>query len=601
MRLSPFTVGTRMRVYLLLGINMTRLHNILFFALVLGLARADDTSASLAPKGVIILNAVAGHDAAAVSFSSIEWTNSFGGVVVDGVGAKTGFTNEAIGKIIYFDQVFYDQLDKNPAWIDWRAGLQSREFVVRQNAPGVLTRGDLPALQADEAALEDASQRYPLAAPLLAPQETLLKDEVGKLSSGLVCQNGKWMSQQEADATSAVPVVGDAANTVTFTSKDGRKFANAKATVTDTGLSLLTSDGGGSVAFDQLPDDLSVFPKKLQDQIAAGKHALAAAASAATSAPAPETPPAPKQAGAGTAQTSAAATDGSTPVDHANVIVNGDFSQVDANGFPVGWKVTNHEDVGAPPEMPPGKTQPVNIPIVRLLGDTHGDLRILTDEPTGQFFPGESFQVMREGNRTFLHVALDKVMEHTQTAMLYQEFFVPSSVQSVDFKMDVRCECAVLGNVGVNSFYELLALGPDIRSMSGFPIRSRSSSLPTWTILPPRGGQIGRNSLIGVYRGGGKWRIKLNLTPEATGYIDYSNLRLSFVYKQEAAAQSEEPPAEKPSRFKQIPPGMKLIFEGSAVFFMDASGHRKRVPDGQYIMPGNGIMTVRGGQKAVLN
>jgi hypothetical protein len=380
---------------------------VFLFSLVLGLARADDTPVSPVPKGVIILNATAGNDAAAVAFASIEWTNPFGGTVVDGVGAKTGFTNEAIGKIIYFDQVFYDQLDKNPAWIDWRAGLQSREFVVRQNAPGVLTRGDLQTLQTDEAAMEDLSQRYPLAAPLLAPQETLLKDEIGKLAGGQVWQNGKWLTQQEADATSAVPVVGDAANTVTFTSKDGRKFANAKATVTDTGLSVLTSDGGASVAFNQLPDDLSVFPKKLQDQIAAGKHALAAA-----STPAPEIAPAPDASGTGQGGTSAAASGESNPTGGSQgQLINGDFSQVDANGLPVGWK----------------------------LEDANGN-------ETSTTAPGEAYKVIQEGGRTFLHVSKQVAQQGTK---LVQTVDVPAGATYCRLKFDLRSSylSSILGGI----------------------------------------------------------------------------------------------------------------------------------------------------------
>jgi len=117
-----------------------------------------------------------------------------------------------------------------------------------------------------------------------------LKEDSVNLTNGLVLQNGKWISAKDAAAPESVPVVGDTEHLVTFTTKDGRKFENARITVTDTGLSVLTSDGGASVSFDRLPADLSVFPAGARSEIRAGQGKLQAAPVVAAAPPVATTP-----------------------------------------------------------------------------------------------------------------------------------------------------------------------------------------------------------------------------------------------------------------------------------------------------------------------
>ena len=63
--------------------------------------------------------------------------------------------------------------------------------------------------------------------------------------------------------------VGDVSKTVTFTTRDGKTYVDAKVSVTDTGLSVLTSDGGTTVPFSLLPDGLAVFPGYIAKRIVA--------------------------------------------------------------------------------------------------------------------------------------------------------------------------------------------------------------------------------------------------------------------------------------------------------------------------------------------
>ena len=60
-------------------------------------------------------------------------------------------------------------------------------------------------------------------------------------------------------------------NTATFTTKDGKRYRNVTPIVTDSGLNVVTPDGGVLIPFNQLPDDLSVFPPKVRDEITNAK------------------------------------------------------------------------------------------------------------------------------------------------------------------------------------------------------------------------------------------------------------------------------------------------------------------------------------------
>jgi hypothetical protein len=226
------------------------------------------------PKGVLILTPASGLDARNVLFSDLVWADFSSGTVVGIDGQKSVFINKAIGKIVYFDSNYYGQLDDDPQMKAFRAGLQNREIVVNTSFFNLRASNDLKSLQDGESTLESVAHDYPAVQLLIQPQIDHLKDDISKLSSGQSLLDGKWMNQQDAAKQSAVPVVGEVNKPVTFTTKDGRKYVDAKVTLTDTGLSVLTPDGGASVAFDQLPDDLSMFTDSIRKQIA-DKHQAA--------------------------------------------------------------------------------------------------------------------------------------------------------------------------------------------------------------------------------------------------------------------------------------------------------------------------------------
>jgi len=260
-----------------------------FLLMILGFGSGSADTQAPEPVGIIILKAVAGYEAAAVPFVSIQWVDTNGGYVIDNAGNKTAFINDAIGRVIYFDQAYYEEVDHNQNWTNWRAGLQNREVVFPPIDSIGLTPQDLPRLRREELVLEDIVQRYPSGNAQVAPIIALIKDDTAKLSSGQILQNGKWILAKEAVAPAGAPVVGQVNPPVTFTTKDGTKYVNVIVTPTDTGLSVITSDGGASVPFDQLPDDITSFPAGAREKIQAWKTAHQPAPVAKAPAPPPPT------------------------------------------------------------------------------------------------------------------------------------------------------------------------------------------------------------------------------------------------------------------------------------------------------------------------
>jgi hypothetical protein len=215
---------------------------------------------STTAKGVMILTSASGSDPRNVLFSDQIWTDFYGGNVIDSDGQKSAFAKKDIGKIIYFDSAYYTQLNNDPQEKAFREGIQAREVVTNTSFLNLNATNDLKSLEDSEAYLESLAHNYLAIQSLIQPQIDRLKDDVTKLSGGQCFVDGKWMSQQQAALQTATPVVGQSRKPVTFTTKDGKRFVNATVTVADKGVSVLTSDGGASVSFDQLPDDISGFP-----------------------------------------------------------------------------------------------------------------------------------------------------------------------------------------------------------------------------------------------------------------------------------------------------------------------------------------------------
>jgi len=63
--------------------------------------------------------------------------------------------------------------------------------------------------------------------------------------------------------------------TLALTTRDGKTYRNVNLTVIDSGLSVVTPDGGALIPFHQLPDDLSGLPAKLREEISKAKKVQA--------------------------------------------------------------------------------------------------------------------------------------------------------------------------------------------------------------------------------------------------------------------------------------------------------------------------------------
>ncbi len=77
----------------------------------------------------------------------------------------------------------------------------------------------------------------------------------------------EWRAKIRA-AHQSGPETSSGMRLVSFTTKKGKHYDQVRAAMEKTGLRLLTSDGLIAVPFDQLPDDVSVFPEEWREQIA---------------------------------------------------------------------------------------------------------------------------------------------------------------------------------------------------------------------------------------------------------------------------------------------------------------------------------------------
>jgi hypothetical protein len=254
------------------------LFSLLFFG-VFTLIRAESPQSNV--KGVLILTSASGNTPISIPFTDISFSDFDGGVVMDASGAKQAFSDHDIGKVLYLDENYYSSLHQDSNFLKYATGLQSREILVSLNFPRISTPEDLSAIRSAKDTLDDIQAHYPQAKEPLQPEVDVLNSDLSRYEQHQVFVNGKWTAADEATAAQAPPGGGN--SKTTFTAKNGKVYSNVTVFVTDVGVSVLTEEGGTTIPFDQLPDDITVFPKSVADQIlACRKRSEASQASAGT-------------------------------------------------------------------------------------------------------------------------------------------------------------------------------------------------------------------------------------------------------------------------------------------------------------------------------
>jgi hypothetical protein len=238
---------------------------IVLLCLIFSQAPADPANSQV--KGVLITQS--GPEAAAVTtpFSSIVWTSNLGGFVTTDSGAKQIFDSHTVEKIVYFDPLYYNSVNHDMRWVDYRAGVESHEATITIGLKNMVTAGDLKSVQADQAVLQAIVQQYPSAGAVLQPQIDLAGTYIKLYNQDQRYIGGKWLSVDALNARQNHAGKSEF-GPLSFTAKNGVHFENSKVSVGDVGLNVLTSEGGTTIPFDQLPDDMSGFPQELQKRIA---------------------------------------------------------------------------------------------------------------------------------------------------------------------------------------------------------------------------------------------------------------------------------------------------------------------------------------------
>ena len=199
--------------------------------------------------GLIIFS---GSDHKAVLFANLNWTSSSGGTITDAAGSSTPFSNSDVEKIVYFNSLYYKSLDVDPQSKSNRHGVRDKEVVANTDFWTKLTNADVKTLQDSQHTLASLAQSYSNTQSLIQPQIDLINDDIDRLNKHQHLESGTWESSY---------------GPVSFTLKDGTKFANSYLwyqNVTDSQINV----DGTLIPIDKLADDISTFPKVVQDQIA---------------------------------------------------------------------------------------------------------------------------------------------------------------------------------------------------------------------------------------------------------------------------------------------------------------------------------------------
>jgi tetratricopeptide (TPR) repeat protein len=110
-----------------------------------------------------------------------------------------------------------------------------------------------------------------------------------QLPADLSCFPDYWQKEIVANDQALAPLASGT-NSISFTTRSGKKYDQVRVFTGRTGLSVVTASGWETIPFAQLPDDLSAFPADLRQEIVEWEKA-ANARSSVSSAPADIPPP----------------------------------------------------------------------------------------------------------------------------------------------------------------------------------------------------------------------------------------------------------------------------------------------------------------------
>ena len=157
-------------------------------------------------------------------------------------------------------------------------------------------------------------------------------------------------------------------------------------------------------------------------------------------------------------------------------LINGDFTQADSSGFPVGWKLVNHNfDENAAPA-------------------------------------GETFKVMQENSRSFLHTAFEQPAKDFHVVQLVD---IPHFAREIETKFQVR---GIVSKKGGNRWYVFRVFDENGKVTSeyhaDFQMDSSWKTYSKTQKLDPKA----RHKQV---------RVELRTSNE-TGFIDWSHVELHF-------------------------------------------------------------------------
>jgi hypothetical protein len=149
---------------------------------------------------------------------------------------------------------------------------------------------DLKKLQDDQAKLEKTAKDFPAMDPWARPKAKELAKEIALYEKGQRKMEGQWLTAEEirareetAKAREELAKLKSLSNSNTasmgaVTTKQGKTYSNFEVTkVDDASIAIRHASGIARIPYKDMPEDLTVFPESVRNQIQEKKEAWEAA------------------------------------------------------------------------------------------------------------------------------------------------------------------------------------------------------------------------------------------------------------------------------------------------------------------------------------
>ncbi|PAW79161.1 MAG: hypothetical protein B9S32_04185 [Verrucomicrobia bacterium Tous-C9LFEB] len=225
-------------------------------------------------KGIVIYEPFDGATPKIIPFTEMAWVSGAFAIVTTPT-STFNLQAYAAQHIIYLNEDYWRAVDTNPRLASYRSDFKGKEMVLLQNFPTLEQPRDYESLTKTLHIMEELTHRYPDLNQYLSKAKSTLSQEEGKFKQGLRKIDGKWLTTVEYQRlldSKKTPELK--ANDNVLITKDGKRYEKYTVSrISQSGVSIIYTEGAATIAFDNLPEDLSFLNEAQKKQLAAAKAA----------------------------------------------------------------------------------------------------------------------------------------------------------------------------------------------------------------------------------------------------------------------------------------------------------------------------------------